>query len=430
MIKTAISAVIDELRPDLVAFLQQLVRSPSLPGEEGGVQRLIAAKLEELGLEVDVFPVRFDHLRSHPAFNDDGFSADQRLDVVGRWKAVVKGEGKNVSGRLPAAHGSLILNGHVDVVSPGDLALWSTSPWSGEVRDGKLYGRGACDMKGGLTAGIFALQALRRLGFEPAFDILLESVIGEESGGAGSLATIVNGYRADACVVLEPTQLCICPLQSGALTFRLSVNGKATHAAVRQHGISAIDKFIWLYAAIQQLEVERHANFQNQFYDPALYAAPISIGVVRAGEWHSSVAEKAVAEGRMGVFPGESAADARRALEDALARAASQDAWLKDHPPLVEWFEGQFESGATDPAHPLIQQLAARHTEVLEVPPAVRGVPYGSDLRLFTNHAGIPTVLYGPGNVSLAHGADEYIALDEVVTAARVIAGFVAHWCG
>lgn len=418
----AIAAAVDKIRPDLFAFLQKMVQYPSLPDHEDGVQRLIAEKLGEMGCEVDVFPIRFEELRAHPAFNDDGFSPENRLNVVGRWKG--SGASEHLKG------GALILNGHVDVVSAGNEALWSALPWGGEIRGGRLYGRGSCDMKAGLAAGIFALQALQRLGFQPAHDILVESVAGEESGGAGTLATIVRGYRADACVVLEPTLMRICPLQSGALTFRLTVPGKATHAAMRQHGVSAVDKFILVYQAFQQLETERHAHFHNNLYDEPRFAAPISIGSVHAGEWHSTVAEKAVAEGRMGVFPGEQAAEARGALEEAVARTAAADPWLKEHPPVVEWFEGQFESGATDPHHPLIDALSAAHAEVLGESPAVRGVPYGSDLRLFTNHAHIPTVLYGPGDVTLAHGVDEYIVLEDVVTAARIIAGLVVRWCG
>ena len=122
-------------------------------------------------------------------------------------------------------------------------------------------------------------------------------------------------------------------------------------------------------------------------------------------------------------------AAARHALETTIARAAETDPWLRDHPPTVEWFEGQFESGATDPAHPLIQTLSAAHAAVLGSIPKVRGVPYGADLRLFTNHGHIPAVLYGAGDVSLAHGVDEYITLADVVTATKVVALMVTHWC-
>ena len=138
------------------------------------------------------------------------------MNVLGHWKN--EGNGK-----------SLILNGHVDVVPTGLESSWTESPWSGLVKDGKIYGRGSCDMKAGLASGIFAIQILQDLGFKPNGNIMVQSVVGEESGGCGTLANIIKGYSADAAVILEPTSLKICPIQSGALTFRLTIPGRATH---------------------------------------------------------------------------------------------------------------------------------------------------------------------------------------------------------
>ena len=165
---------VERLAPALEAFLQRMVQTPSLPNAEGAVQALVAAKLEELGLAVDVVPTRFAELAGHPAFSDDGFSPDQRVNVIGRWQAT-----ERTAATAAPGHGSLLLNGHVDVVSPGDETRWSASPWSGLIRDGKLYGRGSCDMKAGVTAAIFAVAALKELGYQPAHDILVQSVIGE-----------------------------------------------------------------------------------------------------------------------------------------------------------------------------------------------------------------------------------------------------------
>ena len=420
MAAESIGEAVVALAPELVKFIQLLVRTPSLPNEETAVQQQIAARLRTLGMAVDEVPTDFAALRAHAAFNDDGFAPTGRLNIVGRWRGSGAARGR----------GSLILNGHVDVVAPGNLTQWSDPPWSGLLRDGRIFGRGSCDMKAGLAAGIFAVAALQRAGLQPAHDVLVQSVIGEESGGAGTLTTIVQGYRADAAIVLEPTGLQLCPVQSGALTFRLRVAGRAAHAALRSHGVSAIEKFALLLAALQRLEVERHAGFANPLYDEPRFAAPISIGTVRAGEWHSTVAEELIAEGRMGVFPGETPAQAREAIQAAVAHAAAADDWLRAHPPQVEWFEGQFESGATPIDHPLLKALQAAHQAALGAPAAMRAVTYGSDLRLFTNHARIPAVLYGPGDVTLAHAANESIAVDEVLRAAHVLALFIADWCG
>lgn len=414
-----ISEAVEGARFELISFLQKMVQTASLPDHEHDVQNLVVQKLRSLGLEVEIVPSNFEELRDHPAFGDDGFSPSERINVVGRWMGTQKGEGK-----------SLILNGHVDVVPVGDLALWDTSPWSGAIRDGKLYGRGSCDMKAGLCAGIFAVDILRRLGYQPGGDVLIESVIGEESGGIGTLTTIVKGYTADAVILLEPTRLQICPVQSGALTFRLTVPGRSIHAAMKPYGVSAIEKFALLLQAINELEKERHRNFKHALYEDPNNIAPINIGTVRGGEWHSTVPEEVVAEGRMGVLPGESNEAARRALEEAIRQAAQSDPWLREHPPRLEWFEGQFESGETPLDDPIIQQLTAAHQQVVGSAPTLRGVTYGSDMRLFTNHAQIAATHYGPGDVGMAHAVNEFVPLEEVVTATKVVANVITQWCG
>lgn len=416
----SIAQAVDDLRPALVNFLQEIVRIPSLPNNEGPVQAKIAAKLRSLGLDVEILTTRFDELAGHPAFDDDGFSPDSRVNVVARWPGSGGGSGQ----------GSLLLNGHVDVVSPGDLALWRDDPWSGALRDGRLYGRGACDMKAGVSAGIFAIETLRRLGYCPTHDLLLSSVIGEESGGVGALTTIVAGVRADAVVVLEPTNAAICPVQAGALTFRLTVPGRAAHGAAKNEGVSAIAAFLPLFQAIEELDRRRHSNYTNPIYPNPTNVAPISIGTIRGGEWHSTVPESLVVEGRCGVFPGESPAEVRALLAETVAQAASTDAWLVAHPPRLAWFEGQFESCATPLDHPLLTTLAAVHRQVHGRDPAIEGVPYGADLRLFVNHAQMPGVLYGPGDVRQAHTANESVSIDEVVAAVKTITGVISEWCG
>jgi acetylornithine deacetylase len=224
-----IGATVDALAADLVAFAQGLVRIPSLPGEEAAAHHYVADRLRGLGLAVDICSSRFDELREHPAFNDDGFSPDGRINVVGRWQ-----------GSRPDSR-SLILNGHLDVVSTGNPALWTRPPFEGVVHDGRLYGRGACDMKSGVTAAVYAIAALKQLGRTPGGDVLVQTVSGEESGGIGTLTTIVKGYTADAAIILEPTRLRMCPIQSGALTFRLKVEGRSIHACMKRLGVSAIE---------------------------------------------------------------------------------------------------------------------------------------------------------------------------------------------
>lgn len=413
----AIETAVDELRDELTRFLQALVRTPSMPGGEQEAQHLLADKYRALGLATEIVTSERSELEGHPAFCDDGIPFVDRLNVVARWKGT--GEGR-----------SLILNGHVDVVPPGDAAKWSLDPWSGEIRNGCVYGRGACDMKAGLTAAAFAVQALRTMGVAPAGDLTLQSVIGEESGGVGSLTTIVRGYRADACIIMEPSELDICTVQSGALTFRLTVHGRAAHAALKSQGTSAIDEFAPIAMAILQLNRDRHRHGSYPLFDDPSNVAPISIGTVRSGDWHSSVPDLLVAEGRFGVFPDESIEDARAVLKAAIGEAAASSKWLVKHPPVLEWFEGQFESGRTASDAPIVSALMHCHEQLTHERPTLRGVPYGADLRLFTRHARIPTLLYGPGSVEHAHAADEHVRIDEVLACAKVLARTILHWSG
>ena len=412
-----IASSIKNYHNEIIEFIQSAIHLPSLANNEGPVQELIAKKLSSFDLHVDHVPIYFETIKEHPAFYDDGFSPDSRYNIVGSWN-------NNGNGR------SLILNGHVDVVPTGPRENWSGSPWSGSINKDRIYGRGTCDMKAGLISGIYAVKILKESGFKPNGSVQIQSVVGEESGGCGTLTNIVKGYTADGAIILEPTSLSICPIQSGALTFRIIINGRATHAATRWEGISAIEKFELVHQAILGLEKDRHKLFQVKYYENPNRVAPINIGTIHSGDWHSTVPDKLTAEGRLGVFPGESAQEARNSLESTIKKIAAEDPWLKNSPPVLKWINGQYESGKTPIEHPLVKTLKSCHESVSNKRAKLEGATYGSDLRLFTNHAKIPAVLYGPGDVRLAHSANEYVEIQDVMRSVEVIANFIVQWCG
>ena len=324
---------------------------------------------------------------------------------------------------------TLMLNGHIDVVPPGDRAAWSADPFAGQVRGGALYGRGACDMKAGLAAAWWAVRALRRSGVPLRGDVLLSSVQGEEDGGLGAYALLARGWRADACVILEPTSLGLVTANAGALTFRLRVRGFATHASRRTEGVSAIEKFWPVWRALHDLERRRNREVHPLFARwPIAY--PISIGTLRSGDWASSVPDLLVAEGRLGVALGEPVDHARAELERTVRDACADDPWLDRHPVEVEWWGGQFASGEVPATSDLPDRVSAAHAGVAGEDAPVWGAPYGSDLRLLTGKGGIPTVQYGPGDAALAHAPDENVPLREVVTCARALALLAVDYCG
>jgi acetylornithine deacetylase len=410
---------LDGLVGALVDDIGELVRIPSVSGsdEENVAQEAMACRYRDAGLEVDHWPIDLDRLRAHPDH------PGEEVDRTEAWGAV---------GRLAGTGGgpTLMFNGHVDVVPIGDPLAWPGPPFAGDVVDGRIRGRGACDMKAGLLAAHHAVLAIGRAGVRLRGDVLVASVQGEEDGGIGTFALLDRGWRADACVVPEPTGLDVVPANSGALTFRLHVHGMATHAARRDEGVSAIEKFWPIWAALTELERRRHEVADALFARHAL-AHPLSIGTVRSGDWASSVPDLLVAEGRIGVAIGEDVADTRRDLETAVADACSADPWLRDHPVEVEWWGGQFASGRLPADSDLVERVVEAHRGTGSAHrPDVHGAPYGSDLRLLTGLGGIPTVQYGPGDARLAHGPRESVPIDEVVTTARTLARLALDFCG
>lgn len=274
-------------------------------------------------------------------------------------------------------------------------------------------------MKGGVAALIHAAGAIRRAGVRLRGTLAVQTVIGEEDGGLGSFAAGLRWPGADGALIAEPTELRPVLAQAGALTFRLRVTGRAAHGALRAEGYSALDAYLPLHQALAELERQRNSAVEHPLMRALALPYPISIGMLRAGEWSSTVPEQLVAEGRYGVRVGEPVEQARVALEQAIATATAADPWLHAHPPVLEWWGGQFDSAVIAPEHPLVQTLnSALADEHHNTVPA--GVPYGSDMRLLQHIGGIPTLLCGPGDVRLAHQRNESIPIADLIAAARV----------
>lgn len=413
----AIRDAAETLRPSMVAALKELVQIPSQTGEEGLVQEAVARLMRDHGLDVDVWEPDAATLAPHAESVTLGSGFAGRPNVVGVYRGSGGGQ-------------SLILNGHIDTVEIGDRGAWRRDPLGGDVVDGRLYGRGACDMKGGVIANLFALRVLREVGIEPAGDVIVQSTISEEDGGAGALAAVLRGYVADAALISEPTNLAIVVAQGGSLMFRLVVPGLSAHACVRDEGVSAIEKFAYLHRGLLEFEARHNGEIAHPLYDGMVNKAPINIGTVRGGAWPSSVPEWLEAEGRAGLVPGESLAGMKRALSDEVARLADADPWLREHRPRIEWRDGHFAPAEVAVESPLVHTLSAAWRRVRRAEPAIEAVTYGADMRHFVLVGGMPCVMFGAGDVRLAHAPDEAIFLDDLVAAVAITATFTADWCG
>ena len=405
-------------REALVGSLVGLLAVPSISGSDAecDIQHQLAKEVDALGLDVDLWSMDLPGLEAA-----DGFPGTE-TDRLEAWGLVGTRRGESAA---PA----LILQGHVDVVPPGDLAQWRSAPFDPTLRDGRLHGRGACDMKAGVAADLAAVRAIRDSGVRLREGLALHLVVGEEDGGLGAFGTLRRGHTGRACVITEPTSGTLITGAAGALTFTLEVPGAATHAATPYAGSSAIDSYVRLHMALQSLQAER-----NRIVEPLMreypVAYPLVIGRVEAGDWSSSVPDRLVAEGRLGLRIDEDVAAARAELEYWIGVVAHADPYLRDHPPVITWSGGQFAGGRLPEGHGLRDLVAAAHADVTGGPaPRERGAPYGSDLRLYAG-SGVPTLHYGPGDVRLAHGPDEAVDIDEVVRVVEVLVLTALRTCG
>lgn len=397
-------------RDRLLRDLQALIRIPSITGSEDAAAAWAAGALARAGLEVETHSPQPAAIRADPAWPGEEMPRSTLPVVIGR----VGGLG----GRR------IVLSGHLDVVPPGDPATWTADPWGGEVRDGLVYGRGACDMKGGVAAILGAVRSLHEAGDLARLNgqLVVAFVPSEEDGGQGTLAAIRAGATGEMAVITEPSGLDVVIAHAGAITFRLTVPGKAAHASRRREGVSALDKLWVLSRALEADEAARNAAETDPLMTDLGLPYPTILGIVHGGEWASTVIDHVVADGRYGVRLGQTPDEAAADLRKRIAAACAADAFLRAHPATVEITGGRFGSARVPADHALPTGLAAAIEAETGRRPALRGEPYGADMRLFVNEGATPCVIFGPGRVEVAHAADEYVPLDEVEACARVLA--------
>ena len=416
-LRARISEAVEPLAPELIEAIRAVVQIPSVCGDEAAMQAHMVELYRREGLAVETHAPDIEALRSHPGFVDTQMSYAGRANVVARLQGAGRGR-------------SLILNGHMDVVSPGDTAQWSRDPWGGEIDGDWMYGRGAGDMKAGLIANLYALKALKRLGLAPAGDLMLPAVIDEEAGGAGgTLALLEAGYRADAFIATEPTNFTATVAHSGVCYFRVRVKGKQAHAGYAHNGVNALTRMARIVTALSDLDQERGERLRHELIGAGTpRSCHLNVGVCRSGEWPSTVPAEAMIDCRMGFVPGESLADIRALVARTVAGANAGDDWMREHPAEIEWYGWQTDPWQQDPEVPFIRAVRAETGAVIGKPAALRGATGGNDAR-FAAYYGIPSCCVGHYNENM-HGIDERVSLSSVVATTKILAGIVAGWCG
>jgi acetylornithine deacetylase len=432
-----------------ISALVDLVQIPSLTGEEGDAQDHLASLLRDSGAEVDIqepdigalfesyphiaqYPTHWQHdlilpypdLPTHESLKDSGLedvlNYDSRPNVV----ASFKGSG---GGR------SLILNGHIDTVTIEPRHEWTRDPFGAEIDDGLLYGRGASDMKGGLMAGMLAIQYLRESGVPIRGDVIVESVVNEEHAGNGTLDLVRRGITADGAIVLEPTNNKVAVSHPGGLYWQVTVPGRPRSPGARWQsgeldGVSAIEKLPVVIRALIDLETKYNETTNDDPMEHGRAAFSLVIGRVSGGHYETVTASEAVLRGGAYFSPvtGDIAEimDAMRAVIDT---ANAGDPFLCEHPARLEFLHHD-DATRQSPQIPLAVALSNVLKQFGESGDIIPG-PFACDARHLVNQGGVPTVIFGPGTIAQAHKPDEHIDVEEYLVCIEHLVAFIASWC-
>ncbi|KYG34798.1 peptidase [Alkalihalobacillus trypoxylicola] len=413
---TALKKALEKRRAEYTEKLKKLIQVPTTFLNEQHGQRLIEKYISDIGLEVNSFIPNIKVLKKHPSYMSNRDTFENSPIIIGEWKGSGGGN-------------SIILNSHIDVVPTGERNQWYDDPFSGVFQDGFIYGRGATDMKGGTISLLLALQLLSDIQVTLKGDVIFQSVVDEECGGAGTLATILEGYKADGVLIPEPTNQKIFPLQQGSIWFRLKLRGRSAHGGTRYEGVSAIEKAMQVIQQIRQIEMRRNQRINDPLYQNLPIPIPINVGKISGGDWPSSVPDYLEIEGRLGVSPEETIEEAKEEFSYLLSPALLQDPWFEQYPIDIEWFGASWLPGKIEQTHPFMKALVDSFESLYHKKPRIEASPWGTDAGLFSQVAHIPAIVMGPGITELAHFPNEKIKLENVFESAILYAIFLTNWC-
>lgn len=411
-----IIVAVEERRDKIVQLLQDLIRIDSQTGREAEAQAYVGQLLTDMGFELDVFEPDITELKGHPAFKPMA-----ELDFAGR---------PNVVGVLrgdPSVR-SLLLNGHIDTIPVGPVTEWIYDPFSGLVQDGEVHGRGASDMKSGVATMIAALQTLIEIGLSPRGPIIVESTVDEEASGYGTLACVIRGYKADAGICFETSDMMIMPAAIGRLWFKIELYGKSAGIATRWLAVDAIEKAMKIVKGIEDLEEIRVSTLTHPLYPDSRTALPCSVNMFNAGSYPSATPETAVLEGSLGTMPYEDLEDVKNQIRRQVELVSLADAWLREHPPVVS-FEKLEAPGAEIPSdHSIVTTMKEAFAVATGRPSKIGGRAGAADTRFLIKYGETPTVIFGPGNTAKMHMVNESVSIENVIDAVKTTALSIHQW--
>jgi len=401
-----------------IAFTQELVRFPSVRGREKSAQDFLYQQMADRGLSMDRWALEISDIESHPGFSPVSVDYNNAINVVGTHRP------EKEQGR------SLILNGHIDVVPVGPLDMWASPPFEPGIEGDWLYGRGAGDMKAGVAANIFALDALRNLGYQPASTVHLQSVTEEECTGNGALSALARGYHADAAIIPEPMNNALVRTNVGVIWFRVHVKGRPVHVAAASSGANAIDAAMYLITTLKEFEAQRNSRKTDYPHFVDLQKPiNVNVGKIEGGDWASTVPAWCSFDVRTALYPGEDAHDGAREIEDFIRKASGNHPFLSNNPPEVEFNGFMAEGYELQDGTQAELMLREAHKSVFQNDlNAVTSLAY-LDGRVFVLYDDIPCLVYGPMAENI-HGFDERVSITLVEKVTATIALYIAMWCG
>jgi acetylornithine deacetylase len=411
-----ILAEIDANKEGAIAFLQRMVSIPSVTGDEAAIQKFVSDHMKSIGLSVDTWETNWKELKKHPGYRpvDRGYAG--RPNIVGTLKGTGGGQ-------------SLLLNGHTDVIPVGKGEGWSDDPWSARIKNGRIYGRGSCDMKSGVASHILAVQYLKKLELTPKGDVMVNVVIDEEVSGHGTLDTVIRGYHADAGISGETSDLAVQPACIGRIWFEIEIHGKPAGIQQRYLGVSGIDLGNKITKAVADLEATRVATITHPLYPSAIDSLPCIIGSFQAGGYPSAFPANCLLKGSIGTVPGEDHEGVKESLVEKVAKAAEADPWMKDHPPVVRFVGYDAQASEIPRNHPIVETVSLCYTEVTGKQAVISGRQGAADTRFLNLYGKTPTVIFGPGSTAVMHADDEWVSIHDYMTAIKVMALCIYDWC-
>ena len=413
--RQTIDRTLERFSGEAVEFLCEMIRHPSTRGNEGPVNRLIHQRLGTLCDQAQLMPIP-EAFKDHPRYSWPIPALS--YEGIHNVRCTVNGTG-------PDDARSVILNAHSDVVPPSKNQV---NPFTPRVKDGIVFGRGACDDKGQIAVMYLALRALKDLGMVPQGNITIDIVVEEENGGNGTLYATLHPLKADAAIVMEPTEMAIFPSVRGAVWFELNCFGRPGHSGRASDVVSALKEAV---KGIQVLE-EYHDQLlaasrgKNPLFDQYENPMPVTFGIMSAGDWPATAPATATLKGVFGFLPNSTVKSVQQGMMDALRN--SEHKWLSENSEL-RFNMLNNEGNETPVDHPLVQCLLQAASDA-GVSSKVSAMTAACDAWRYNNVLGIPTVVMGAGSLKYAHANNEQIGVDEIVAMARTLLCFTDRWCG